>query len=480
MADVPHIPVLRAGVEYTSLDTLEVKDHTDGTPLARVSQANAGLIKRDLRQMAAKTEALRAIPMARMLEICKAAGDRFMNATLPLSTEGDTQSPDDFVATLSRTSGLPHTLCRMNMQKVWTVLDQMPDILRGLTRGMDPSVIDRGFGEHAGVAVCYGPSTQAMGVVLPSNSPAVNSIWMPAVALKMPVVLKPGREEPWTPLRIIQAFIAAGCPRQAFSFYPTDHEGAAAVLRGSGRALLFGDESTTRAYANNPAIQLHGPGWSKVLIGEDAIPSWPDYLDVLVDSVVANGGRSCINASSIFVPAHGDEIADALAKRLAEIEPRSATDEQAVLSAFANPKFAESIDGAIEDGLKEPGAKDVTAKYREGPRAQVLDGARFLLPTVIRCASTEHPLARTEFLFPFASVVEMPQRDMIPKLGRSLVVTAITKDDGFIDELVRSGNADRINLGPVPTSRVEWDQPHEGNLFEFLYQRRAVQRKDGW
>jgi hypothetical protein len=485
-SDIPHIPILRAGEEYTSLDTLEVKSHTDGTPLALVSQANAGIIKRDLRRIAGRTAALRALPLARMLEICKSAGELFMNATLPLSSsrgggdDGDTQTPDEYVATLSKTSGLPHTLCRANMQKVCTVFGQMPDILRGLTRGMDPGVIDQGFGEHAGVPVCYGPTTDAMGVVLPSNSPAVNSIWMPATALKIPVVLKPGREEPWTPLRIIQAFIAAGCPREAFSFYPTDHEGAAAILESSGRALLFGDESTTRAHARNPAIQLHGPGWSKVLIGEDMIASWPDYLDVLVDSVAQNGGRSCINASSIFVPSLGDEVADALARRLAEIEPRSATDDQAVLSAFANPKFAEFVDVAVENGLQTPGAEDVTAKYRKGPRAQVVDGARFLLPTVVRCATVEHPLAHTEFLFPFVSVVEMPPRDMIQKMGRSLVVTAITKDEALIDELVRSKDVGRVNLGPVPTSRVEWNQPHEGNLFEFLYERRAIQRAPDW
>src|SRR5438270_851481 len=91
--------------------------------------------------------------------------------------------------------------------------------------------------EQAGVPVSYYPLTDALGVVLPSNSPGVNSLWMPAVALKVPVVLKPGREEPWTPFRIIQAFIQAGCPPEAFSFYPTDHEGSGAVLEGCCRDL---------------------------------------------------------------------------------------------------------------------------------------------------------------------------------------------------------------------------------------------------
>ena len=29
---------------------------------------------------------------------------------------------------------------------------------------------------------------------------------------------------------------------------------------------------------------------------------------------------------------------------------------------------------------------------------------------------------------------------------------------------------------PLPTTRVQCDPPHKGNLFEFLYRRRAIQR----
>ena len=64
---------------------------------------------------------------------------------------------------------------------------------------------------------------------MPSNSPAVNSLWLPAIPLKVPVIMKPGKDEPWTPYRLMQAFISAGC-LIAFGFYPTDHEGAADIL----------------------------------------------------------------------------------------------------------------------------------------------------------------------------------------------------------------------------------------------------------
>src|SRR5690606_7268410 len=112
--------------------------------------------------------------------------------------------------------------------------------------------------------------------------------------------------EPWTPWRIAQAFIAAGCPPEALSFYPTSHEGSQAILEYAGRALLFGDRKTVDRYRGNPRVEVHGPGYSKVLIGEDEIDQWEDHLDVLVRSVLDNGGRSCINASTIIVPRHAD------------------------------------------------------------------------------------------------------------------------------------------------------------------------------
>jgi hypothetical protein len=87
-----------------------------------------------------------------------------------------------------------------------------------------------------------------------------------------------------------------------------------------------------------------------------------------------------------------------------------------------------------------------------------------------------HPLANREFLFPYASVVELPQAQMLQQMGPSLAVTAITQDSAWIDELLDSACIERLNLGPISTMNVSWDQPHEGNMFEFLYRRRALER----
>jgi hypothetical protein len=472
---VPHIPALRRGRPYESLDKSNVLDYRDGSALASVSQVNAGVIRKDLGRLSESRAALKKLTVAQLIDICANAGGLFLDGTLPIGDKGTTQSAAQYIETLSATSGLPQVMVRRNMAKIHGALTQMKTILNGLTRGLDLRVLDEGFGEQFGTRLSFYPKGQSLGLVMPSNSPAVNSLWLAAIPLKIPVVIKPGREEPWTPYRLIQAFIAAGCPAEAFGFYPTDHEGAGEILRTCGHSLLFGDKNTTAPYANNPAIQIHGPGYSKILIGQDEIERWPEFIDLMVSAISDNGGRSCINASAVIVPKHAAEIADALARKLGPIVPLPATDENARLAGFANPKMAQFIDSSIEEGLQTAGARDVTAAYRQEPRLVQFQGGSYLRPTIVCCETFAHPLANREFLCPYASVVTMPQAEMLPQIGPSLAVTALTRDKSFIDQLLESPLIERLNIGPISTMKVSWDQPHEGNLFEFLYKRRAIE-----
>ena len=476
MSDIPHLPVLRLGRSYDSLDKTEVKDHRSGEVKAVVSQVNAGIVRRDLGKLAASRAALRRFTVGQLMELSAKAGQLFLEGTLPLGDRGHQQSPKQYVETLSLTSGLPHVMVRRNMAKIHYALTHMAEVLNGLSRGLDFSIIDRGYGEQFGTKLSFYPTCQALGLVMPSNSPAVNSLWLPAIALKTPVIIKPGKDEPWTPFRLIQAFIAAGVPSEAFGFYPTDHEGAGTILNACGRALIFGDKSTTDQYANNPAIEVHGPGWSKFIIGEDCIENWREYIDVIAGAISDNGGRSCINASAVVVPRYAAEIADALAQKLGPVAPTSPDDEAARLSGFANPKMADFIDAQIEEGLKAPGAEDVTAKYRGGPRKVTHDGGVYMRPTIVRCDSFAHPLSNREFLCPYASVVTCPQSEMLGQIGYTLACSAITKDQSFIEQLEAFSHIDRLNIGPVSTMKISWDQPHEGNMFEFLWQRRSIER----
>jgi acyl-CoA reductase-like NAD-dependent aldehyde dehydrogenase len=469
-----HIPALRLGKPYASLEKATLVHHVTGEPVAEVSQVNGGLIARDLNKVAAARRELQDVPTVTLLEMCREAADHFVNGTLPCGDAA--QTFDGYVRSVSATTGSPIIFCRRNAAMVEYVLRNMETVLGGLTRGLDLSVLDAGHGVQDGRTQCFFAATTAFGAVLPSNSPGVHSLWVPAVALKIPLVLKPGREEPWTPFRLLQAFQKAGIPTAALGFYPTDHRGAAEILRGCGRSMLFGDSSTTDAYRNDPRVELHGPGLSKVLLRADAADNWEEYLDLIVESIAANGGRSCINASAVWTPAHGHELAEALATRLARVEARAWDDPKAELAAFANPEVAERISALVDDLLQTPGATDLTEKHRRGSRLVKQGRVAWLLPTVVRCDSREHPLANKEFLFAFTSVIECPQAEMIKHIGPSLVVSAVTEDEEFARALLDTPDVKRLNLGPIPTTRLSWDQPNEGNLFTHLYRRRAFQR----
>ena len=468
-----HIPILRHGKPYRSVDLARVPDFRTREPLVEISQANAGLIRRDLLDQETGRKALAALSTEELIAMCRQAADYFMTATLPVGEES--QSADDYVAQLSATTGMPHVLVRKNMSKISGVMAEMGSVLAGLTRGLDTQILDRGFGVHEGHAVSFYPRTSSLGVILPSNSPGVHSLWIPSIAMKIPLVLKPGSAEPWSPYRIVQALIRAGVPAEAFSYYPTDHGGSGAILQHCGRGMFFGDSASVGRYANDSRIELHGTGYTKIVIGEDWVDDWEQHLDVMVASITENGGRSCINASGVWTPRHGREIAEALARRVAEIVPRAVTDPQALLAPFANPDIAGRISKLVDSGLREEGVTDVSAKVR-GERLVTTDGATYLLPTIVHCERPDHPLANREFLFPFASVVEVDPAQMPEILGPTLVVTALTSDPDLIQRLIASPLVDRLNIGSIPTMKIAWDQPHEGNLFEHLYARRAFQR----
>jgi hypothetical protein len=199
------------------------------------------------------------------------------------------------------------------------------------------------------------------------------------------------------------------------------------------------------------------------------------YLDVLISSIEANGGRSCINASAVWTPRNGEVIARAIAERLGKVKALPAIDPDAGIAAFAKPAVADWMSSAIDQGLAQVGASDLTEAVRGSSRLAKIGRCAYLLPTVVWCSDRDHPLANREFLFPYASVVECPVDQMVEAIGPSLVVSAITDDQTFIQELMRSSNVDRLNIGPIPTWRISWDQPHEGNLFDHLYRQRAFQ-----
>jgi acyl-CoA reductase-like NAD-dependent aldehyde dehydrogenase len=293
--------------------------------------------------------------------------------------------------------------------------------------------------------------------------------------MQIGLVLKPGPQEPWTPYRITAAFYEAGIPREAISLYPGEADIGAAVLDSCSRSLIFGGTPTVERYRGNPRVQAHGPGFSKIFIGDDQVDHWERYLDMMVESVSINSGRGCINCSGIWASRHTREIADALAQRLAKVKPLPPDHPEAELAAFTVPGVADSVSQAIDVDLQQPGVADITAKYRAGSRVVKQGKADYLLPTVVHCESPEAAIAKKEYMFPFVTVVQCPEAKFLEAAGPTLVCSAITQNEQIRRRLTDAVHIDRLNLGPVPTTKLNWLQPHEGNIVDFLFRARAFQ-----
>ena len=468
-----HLPAYRFGKPYESLERETLVHFMTGEPVAEVSQVGGAIVGRDLQKKSSAARAsLLAFDPEDIVERLQTAGNLYAHGTLQV---GDTkQSPEDFVKQQSATTGLPESLCQANMKKNLFVLSNMDRMLDALSRGLDPSILWKGYGvEHREVTVSYQAQSPVLGLVLPSNSPGVHTLWLPVIALGVGLVLKPGSQEPWTPYRMAAAMVEAGIPTEAIGLYPGATDVGAGILSSCGRSMIFGSAKTVEQYRGNPGVQVHGPGFSKIIFGDDCVDNWEDHLDFMVESIAVNSGRGCINTSAIYASRHTMAIAEALSARLGPIDVKPPQDADAKLAAFTVPGVAKAIWEQIEGHMSATGVSHATESYG----ARFVDGERcgWLRPMVVHCKSPDPEIARAEYMFPFVNVIECPQNKMLHSIGPTLVCSAVTDNADFQQQLINATHIDRLNLGPIPTTKLDWLQPHEGNIIDFLYRSRALQ-----
>src|SRR5262245_33393276 len=346
------IPVLRWGEPYESLETDKVVHFITGEVLAEVGRANAAMVERDMRFAPRARDVLREIPIKDLLQMMKKAGELYAKAELPL---GDgTQTPDQFARMQSATTSLPEHMCKFNMEKNNFVLNNMDKILDSLTRGLDLNILSKGYGVEArGVPVSYQCQSPVLGMVLPSNSPGVHTLWLPIIPMQVGLVLKPGPQEPWTPYRMFNAVVQAGVPPQAMSNIPRPRDIGAAVLNRWPRSLIFGGTATVEQYKGNPRVPAHGAGFSKILLGDDKVDQWEKYIDLMADSIYVNSGRGCINCSGVWASRHSEKIAEAIAAKIGPVQPLPPEDPKAALAPVTVPNQADGVNNETEAALKE-------------------------------------------------------------------------------------------------------------------------------
>ena len=138
------IPVVRWGKPYESLEKADVVHFETGEVMAKMHQANAGLVKMDMRKAGAARQALRKFTPEALIGMCEKAAELFLTAELPLGN--GMQTPEEFCSIQSATTGLPLNMARGNMSKVAFVLKNMGATLDALTRGLPLEILHKGYG----------------------------------------------------------------------------------------------------------------------------------------------------------------------------------------------------------------------------------------------------------------------------------------------------------------------------------------------
>jgi acyl-CoA reductase-like NAD-dependent aldehyde dehydrogenase len=293
-------------------------------------------------------------------------------------------------------------------------------------------------------------------------------MWLCALAMKMPVVLRPSSDDLFTPYRLVTSFLEAGLPEDAVAFVPGGHDLVDAVVQSCSLAVLFGGQQLADRYASNRNVRIHGPGRSKVIVLADA--DFEETVKLISRLVMDDAGRGCINGSAVVVEGSAGKLAAAVAAALDRVPVQSPLAEGAQLGAV-RPSEAAAYNALIDSRLGT-GARELTPGRER--RVATVDGASIMRPTVIEVASFEHPLFGMELPFPFVVFTSAPRQDLLRAARHSLAVVVAGADETLMLELLLEPTVDKVFEGGALSTEFDPREPHEGFLLDFLYQKKAL------
>ncbi len=443
----------------------------NGEDIAKVSQADPDIVRLWIKREATFEFLYDIMDVSEVVEVFRKAADIFANERFDDGCGG--LSPHEFAVYYSRSTGAPVSVPLSTIERFRIFFETISDVLKAQALYNDIHVFELGYTSTAGRLVGWIPRGKHLFIGAPSNHPAVHMIWLSAVAMGYPVVVRPSAEDPFTPLRAIYALISAGMPRHMFSFYPGPHSLIPALVSACDLSILFGGPDLVKKYKKRAYTKVFGPGESILVVDDDHADDPEKIAEIAVPSMMKDGGRGCINLSAVVTTRNADKIAEAIATRVACIEIHDPLDRAAAVGAIKDPATARAIDTLIESALHS-GARDITASFRSIPRLYESFGTQFLLPTVIVCNNTHAPLFKRELPFPFISITEVPRQYLSHATAGALVATLLSHDESLFREILMRPDVCKIYWGAIPTTEMDLRDPHEGFLADFLFQAKAV------
>ena len=452
-ADLVPIDALGPGGEYRTRNR-EIVTTTAGVPALELSIVPPLYVSRAL---GAQRKA-RPLPAAQREAALADASEVFATAVIAgLDFEA-------YVGLASRISGLPIAITRAGARGV-------ADAVASAFAAVRPSrpigaVVDwREQRTHDGGAV-WARRGEVFAVHAAGNGPGVHGLWPQALALGYRVAVRPSRREPLTAHRLVNALREAGFRPEDAVYLPTDHGGADEIIRVADLAMVYGGQDVVGKYANDPTVMVNGPGRAKILITADR--DWRDYIDLIVDSIANLGGMACVNTTAVLYEGDPAPLAQAIAARLATIEPLPSENERAILPT-------QSIDKAraIASYLAVKAAGTTPLLGADQVVAAVGDGDAALRPAVHLLAEPDVDRLNIELPFPCVWVSPWSRGAGMEPLRHSLVITAITGDEELIDDLLSESTVTNVYSGRYPTFYTAPENPHDGFLADVLMRNKG-------
>lgn len=397
--------------------------------------------------------ALQSMPVRDLLDILREASLRFEGVGPPGT------DPGAYRRQVTRATGMPVGWVRVSAHWLAYGLRHAAETLRAQspTGGLDV-YDDPTYTRERNVGLAFAPRARVLGALMPGNDPGVYAWPILALAMKVPVVVRPSDRDPFTPIRLARALFAAGLPRSAFHVLPGERAIGETLLRAADHGMAFGGDRVADRFGDDPTVETYGPGNSVAVLARDPTG---EELDSLARGVVRAGGRTCYNLTRIVATGacDADALAADLAARVAGATVGPVGSEETDVPVFPDADRARRV-----DDLAGTAGEDVTARHRDGPRLIETDDGPVVRPTVVRSAGLVDELPA-----PFAGVTRLPIGAIPEELGRSYLGVSIGDED-IERRLVRSPRVRKLYGGRYPAA-VDLRETHEEFLAEFLYDR---------
>ena len=448
--DLIRLDALGPNGEYPTRKRELISD-TGGVPVAEMSLAPRLFVTRSINAQRAVTP----LPIAEREAALARAAEIFVTSCVA------GLGFDDYVALTCRVTGLPMAVARAGARVVADSLATTFDAVRPAR----PTGATLDWRDQPGGAV-WARRGDVLAVHAPGNAPGVHGLWPQALALGYRVAVRPSRREPFTAHRLVTALRRSGFRDEDALFLPSDHATSDELVRAADLALVYGGQDVANRYADDPTVLVNGPGQTKIVI--TAEQDWREHLDVIVDSIAGLGGMACVNATAVLYEGDPAPLADAIAARLSALEPLPNVDENASLptTPVGNAHaLAEYLARAAVGARAVLGADQVVADLGDGYAA--------LRPAVHVMRRPDVRAINVELPFPCVWVSGWQRDDGLAPLRNSLVITAITSDDGLIDGLLAEPSVTNVYRGPIATHHAAPHIPHDGYLADFLMRNKG-------